>query len=40
VAYRFWRELDVNGTSEEIEASEVTLGAIDEVISVTYEVQP
>jgi hypothetical protein len=40
VSYRFWRELDVNGTSEEIEASEVTVGLIDQVISVTYAFQP
>jgi uncharacterized protein YceK len=40
VAYRFWRELDVNGTSEEIEASDITVGITDQVISVGYDFPP
>jgi hypothetical protein len=40
VSYRFWRELDPNGATEEIEASEVTVGPIDQVISVTYAFKP
>ena len=40
VSYRFWRELDVNGTSEEIEAAEFTVGGADQVISVTYTFEP
>jgi hypothetical protein len=40
VRYRFWRELDVNGTSEEIEAGELTVGLIDQVIPVSYAFQP
>lgn len=40
VSYRFWRELDVNGTSEELEAGEVTVGPIDQTISVSYAFQP
>jgi hypothetical protein len=40
VSYQFWRELDVNGTSEELEAGEVTVGPIDQGISVSYAFQP
>ena len=40
VRYRFWRELDVNGATEEIEAGEFTVGLTDQVISVSYEIQP
>ncbi len=40
VSYRFWRELDVNGTSEELEAGEVTVGPIDQTISVSYVLEP
>jgi hypothetical protein len=40
VSYRFWRELDVDGATEEIEASEVTVGSTDQVISVSYAFQP
>ena len=40
MTYRFWRELDVNGTNEEIEAGELTVGVADEVVSVSYDFQP
>lgn len=40
VHYRFWRELDVNGATEEIEAGEITVGVTDEVVSVSYNIQP
>jgi hypothetical protein len=40
VSYRFWRELDADGATEEIEASELTVGPIDQVISVSYAFQP
>jgi hypothetical protein len=40
VRYRFWRELDVDGAQEEIEAGELTVGVTDEVVSVSYEIQP
>jgi hypothetical protein len=40
VSYRFWRELDANGATEEIEASEITVGASDQEISVSYAFQP
>jgi hypothetical protein len=40
VSYRFWRELDVNGTSEEIEAAEFMVGGADQVILVTYTFGP
>jgi hypothetical protein len=40
VSYRFWRELDADGATEEIEASEVTVDPIDQVISVSYAFEP
>ena len=40
VGYRFWRELDVNGASEEIEAGELTVGLAEQVVSVSYDMQP
>jgi len=40
VSYRFWRELDVNGASEEIEAGELTVGLTDQIVLVTYDFQP
>lgn len=38
--YRFWRELDANGGTEEIEAGEITVGVTDELVSVSYDIQP
>jgi hypothetical protein len=37
VHYRFWRELDLDGASEEIEEGQLTVGQIDQVIAVDYE---
>lgn len=40
VHYRFWRELDINGAVEEIEAGEITVGVTDQVVPVSYDIQP
>lgn len=40
LSYRFWRELDVNGTEEAMEAGELTAGLTGQVVSVTYDFQP
>jgi hypothetical protein len=40
LTYRFWRELDVNGTEEAIEAGEVTVALTGQIVSVTYDFQP
>lgn len=37
VHYRFWRELDLDGASQEIEEGQLTVGLIDRVIAVDYE---
>ena len=37
--YQFWRELDVNGTNEEMDGGELTAEA-DQVVLVTYEFPP
>jgi hypothetical protein len=36
LSYDFWRELDVNGTREEMESGELTVGVTDQVVLVTY----
>jgi hypothetical protein len=40
VSYRFWRELDADGATEEIETGEITVGSTDQEISVSYAFQP
>ena len=40
VTYRFWRELDINGAVEEIKTDEFTVGTADQVVLVSYDVQP
>ena len=40
VHYRFWRELDLNGGTEEIKAGDITVGVTDSVVSASYDIQP
>jgi hypothetical protein len=40
VHYRIWRELDVTGTSVEVESGELAVGTTDQVVPVTYDIQP
>lgn len=40
LSYFFWRELDVNGAQEDMEAGEFTVGATGQVVSVTYNFPP
>lgn len=40
LSYRFWRELDANGAEEAMKAGELAVGLTDQVVSVTYDIQP
>lgn len=40
LSYRFWRELDVNGAQEDIEAGELAVGLTGQTVSVTYDFPP
>ena len=40
VQYRFWRELNVNGSNEEIKTAEITVSSTDMVVAVTYHFPP
>jgi hypothetical protein len=37
VRYRFWRELDLNGTTEELKHGELTVGVTNQVVSQVYD---
>lgn len=40
LSYRFWRELDANGATEEIGSGELTAGTTDQVVPVVYAFSP